>query len=118
VASVPIYILLIMFDVVCEGGKYLETPSNVILLLPIWHSPPLGQVIKGLDYSTLVVDHLLDTCFPEGHVIVSLLFCCVNIQLSIRRPLHLGLFLEYLPGGLMTIRLSVRLFMIYHRFFW
>jgi len=42
--------ILTIIDVVFEVGKSLEIPSNVVLLLPLWHSTPLGQVIKGLDF--------------------------------------------------------------------
>jgi len=49
--------ILIVIDVVCEGGKSLQTPSNVILSLPFSHCTPLGQVIKGLDFWLRVFHH-------------------------------------------------------------
>jgi hypothetical protein len=42
--------ILIMVYVVCDVGKFVQTPSNVIASLPIWHCTRLGQVIKGLDF--------------------------------------------------------------------
>jgi len=52
--------ILIVIDIVCEVSKSLETPSNVILKLPIWHCTPLSQVIKGLDLWLHVLHHSPD----------------------------------------------------------
>jgi len=55
--------ILIVIDVVCEVGKSLETPSNVILQLPFWDCTPLSQAIKGLDFCLWVFRQLLDKRF-------------------------------------------------------
>lgn len=52
--------LQIVINVVCEAGKSLETPHIVILQLPLWHCPPLGLVIEGLDFWKQVCQHVLD----------------------------------------------------------
>jgi len=109
--------ILMVIDVVCEVGKSLETPSNVILQLPFWHCTPLGQVIKGLDLWLRVVHHSLDGRFGSRHIVVATLFCSVCIQISILKHLVSGFRSQNHEGGLMTIRLSVRLFKIYYRFF-
>jgi hypothetical protein len=55
--------ILIVINVVCEVGKSLETPCNVILWYHFWDSTPLGQVIKGLDFWLRVVHHSFDRLF-------------------------------------------------------
>jgi len=55
--------ILIVTNVVCEVGKSLETPPNVILFLPFWHCTPLGQVMKSLGFRLQFFDYSLDRCF-------------------------------------------------------
>jgi hypothetical protein len=52
---------LIMINIACEVGKSVETPSNVILSLPLWQCTPLCKVIKGLDFWSWVFHHSLDS---------------------------------------------------------
>jgi len=55
--------MLIVLNVVSTVGKSLETPTNVIQLLPIWHCTALREVMKGFDFCSLVFHHLLDRWF-------------------------------------------------------
>jgi hypothetical protein len=66
--------ILILIDILCEVGKSLETSNNVILLISIWHGPPLDQVIKGLDLWSQVSHHSLHRHYSGIHFIVTT-FC-------------------------------------------
>jgi hypothetical protein len=48
----------IMISNVYSVAKSLETPSNVILPLPFWHSTLLGHVIYGLDLCSQIPHRL------------------------------------------------------------
>jgi hypothetical protein len=53
----------IMISNVYSVAKSLETPSNVILPLPFWHSTLLGHVIYGLDLCSQIPHRLQNQCF-------------------------------------------------------
>jgi hypothetical protein len=69
-----------MINIACEVGKSLETPSNVILSLPLWQCTPLCKVIKGLDFWSWVFHHSLDSRIGLRHIIVTTLLCSVCIH--------------------------------------
>jgi len=55
--------ILILIDIVCDVGKPLETPGNLILYFLCWHCTPLGQAIQGLGFWLQVFHHSLDRHF-------------------------------------------------------
>jgi len=110
--------MLIVIDVVCEGGKSLETPSNVIQLLSLICCTPLGQVIEGVDFRSWVVHHSLERHCGWRHFIVATFFCSIGSQQLIPKYILSCYQLQNDAGGLIRIRLSVHLFNIHRRSFW
>jgi len=108
---------LIVIDVVCEVGTSLETTSHVILQLPFWHSTPLSQVIKGLDFWLWDFHHSLDRCFVLRYLIVPRWVCSVGIQLLILKNRLAGCGAPNPESSLMMIRLLLRLVTIHHHSF-
>ena len=110
--------ILITIDIVHDVVTSLDTPSNAILQLPFRHCTRLGQVIKGVDFSSLVVHYLLDRGSGQRHFIVVMMLCRVCIQLSLLKQLLSCYHSQNLEGSPMRIGFLVCLFKIHHRSFW
>jgi len=98
--------ILSVIMVICEVGKSLGTPNNVILYLPFWHGTSHSQSIQGYDFCWWVFQHLLQMPLGSRHIIITPWFCSCCIPVSILHHLFSGFCLQNLECALIIIELS------------